>query len=348
MRLGNHSGISKSVAAIVVILIVAAGAGVIAYTSEQPKVTLILYSADAYVAEANYLSGGFTNSSGVQVAPPKSAGSTALAQQIASGDPDDIFISVSKSAVGPTYLKTQSPGWAVAFASDQMAIAYSNATLQSSNANKTISDYEAAVSSNTNQSWSAFFVSLTSGGVKVGISDPNSDPAGYRAWIVLGAAGFAYDVGNETAYANALLQNRANSTAASAADLIAPLQAGQVQFLFIYKSAAVSQHLNLMTLPALVNLGSSSEASFYSKFSYKTSTGVETGGPILLFVTVPVESQHTQDSIQFVSYVIKNSQNMSNFGLTVLSPARIYNSTSVPASLAQLVGAGYAEFSGTL
>ena len=54
---------------------------------------LISWSADAYAPEVTALLNGFSSSTGVQVAPLKSGGSTADASGIAAGAPDDVFVS---------------------------------------------------------------------------------------------------------------------------------------------------------------------------------------------------------------------------------------------------------------
>jgi molybdate/tungstate transport system substrate-binding protein len=135
-----------------------------------------------------------------------------------------------------------------------MVIAYSNATLSSSSGPMVIADFEGAAASNATSDWNKAFTALTSDGVKVGISDPNADPAGLRGWLVLEAAGSIYGNG-EAAYTGAILQTQANVTGSAAANMVAPLQAGQFQFLFIYRSAALAQHLGYLRLDHKVNLG---------------------------------------------------------------------------------------------
>jgi molybdate/tungstate transport system substrate-binding protein len=231
-----------------------------------------------------------------------------------------------------------------------MALAYTNASLQSANAKAVVSAYNSAVVSNTTAAWNNFFSTLSSGSVKIGISDPNADPAGYRAWIVLEAASQAY-AGNQSFFGNRMLSNKGNVTGASAADLVGPLQTGQIQFLFIYKSAAVGDKLNYLQLPDQVNLGNPADSSFYSKFSYTISTGVQKGGLIALFITVPADSTDTADSLQFVVFVVKNSATLlSPFGLVPFRPPQLYstNSTTIPQPLQQLVTQGYLQPSGTL
>jgi molybdate/tungstate transport system substrate-binding protein len=314
---------------------------------------LILYSADAYVNETQTLENAFSTNSGVSMLAPKSAGSSVLGADIGAGDPVSVFVSVSKTAIQNATLGKYYPGWAVAFATDQMALVYANANLQNSAAMAVISSYKTAVTANTTLAWYDFFSNLTSGTVKVGISDPNQDPAGYRAWMVLQAAGAAYDNNVTTYFPGRMLSSASNVTGASAADLVAPLQAGQIQFLFIYKSVATSDKLNVMTLPPQINLGSPTYSGLYSRLSYTIiSNGVpsvETGGVITLWISVPTDSTNLNSSISFVVYVVKNAPTLlANYGLTLYSPAKLFNDSAVPTPIAQLATEGELKPSGVL
>ena len=351
-------------AIIIIVIVIVAGVGAYYYYSSTtpPSSTvtsstmmsstvsspspLILYSADSFVIEASVLENAFTSSTGVMMAPPKSGGSLLLASEIAQGNPVSVFISLSHGAVTAAHLGNQSSGWAIAFASDQMTLAYSNATLQNSAANATVTACTSALAANTTVGWNNCFTMLTSGSVKVGTGNPNADPSGYRGWIVLEAAGQAY-ANNSSFYEDRLISNNGNVTASSAADLIAPLQTGQIQFLWIYKSSAIAHKLNYLQLSGQVNLGDSKFSKFYSQFSYQLANGVETGGVIRLWITVPADSTDTTDSLQFVAFVVKNSPTLlSPYGLLPTTPARLYNSTTVPPLLEQLVSQGYLQPSG--
>jgi molybdate/tungstate transport system substrate-binding protein len=315
-------------------------------SSTIPPKPLILYSADAYVLESAMLEGAFTNSTGIMMAPPKSGGSLLLAQEISQGNPVSVFISVSHGAVTASLLGNESSGWAIAFAADQMALAYSNSSLQNSAASGAVAAYDSAVASNTTAGWNNFFTMVSSGSVKVGFGNPNADPAGYRGWIVLEAAGQAY-ANDSSFFVNRMLSNNGNVTAASAADLVGPLETGQIQFLFIYKSSAIAHKLNYLQLPGQVNLGNAKYSKFYSQFSYKISSGVQKGGVINLWITVPADSTDTTDSLQFVAFVVKKSPMLlSPFGLVPITPAKLYNSTTVPQPLQELVNQGYLQPSG--
>jgi len=320
----------------------------VASTSSSKEAPLVTYSADAYATEVTSLLNGFSSSTGVQVAPVKSGGSTADASAIKAGAPDDVFVSSSLSATSSQYLGNLTANWAIGFATDQLVLAYSNSTTQTAATTNIIGLANAAIKSNASSDWNSFYTALVGGTVKVGISAPAQDPAGLRAWLVLEAAGYLYSGGNQQAYVSSLLSDQDNITAASAADLVAPLQAGDIQFLLTYKSAAISNELNYIALDSHVDLGTPSLGSFYSQFSYTDSAGVTKGAPIVICVTVPLSVVNSGDALQFVQYVVQNAKSLSTFGLVPLAPALLYENTPPPAAIQQLVTQGLIANNGAL
>jgi molybdate/tungstate transport system substrate-binding protein len=330
----------------VVVIVGAAGGVYYEYVvGAKPSKPLLIYSADSYVGESALLGSGFANSTGTPYAAPTSGGSFALAREIAAGSPVDVFVSVSKAALTSQYLQSRAPGWAIAFAADQMVIAYSGAP--QGEAATVLSDFSRAGVSNSTADYNAAFSSLVSGDVKVGIANPSGDPAGLRGWLVLEMAGYLYGGGTND-YVNSIVSNHGNYTGVHASALIAPLQSGTIQFLFLYKSAAVSHGLNYISLPRQVNLGDPTLGSFYATFSYQLPTGPSSGSPILLFVTVPGNATQGANALSFVTYVVQHTSSLTTFGLTVYSPAQLYNSTAIPAQVAALLASGELVRVGTL
>jgi molybdate/tungstate transport system substrate-binding protein len=304
---------------------------------------LLLYSADSQVNESGVLESAFTAQTGIPMATPVSAGSGALAADISAGDPVSVFLSISHSSVSNSDLGTEFPGWAIAFAGDQFDIAYSAATNQSTAGQAVLAAYATASATNTTGAWFDFFNNLTSGAVKVGISNPVADPAGYRGWLALELAGIAYDNNNSQYFVNRTTANNVNVTGASAAAMVPALQSGQIQFLFYYRSAIVSGGLDLLQLPEPVNLGEAIDNSFYGQASYTLPTEVETGSAITLCITVPADSTDPTDSVNFVVFVILNQATLlKSFDLTPFSPAHLYNTTgyTVPAPIVGLLNNG--------
>ncbi len=302
-----------------------------------PQTPISVWVADAYTAEAESLLNAFHNSTGIPILMPKGGGSFGLAREIeteGSSAGVTVFMPVALSA-GTTDLGSYNSGWAIAFVADQLAIAYTNASINNQYAKEALQDAQSG-------NWSGFFEILTSGHVKVGISDPNTDPAGCRAWIVLEIAGYLYQH-NTSYYSGRMLLNQGNVTAPNAAELVPDLTAGNINFLFIYKSAAIAKNLQYIQLPEKLNLGDPAYASFYYNFTYKLATGIAHGSPIYLYITIPKATNNYNEAIQFVIFVVEHSSILAKYGLTPLKPAFLFNTTAVPPQIAQLISEGYLQ-----
>jgi len=312
-------------------------------TSVVTSGPLVSYSADAYATETTSLLTGFTKLTDIPTAPVISGGSNADASAIKAGAPDDVFISSALSATAPSHLGNLSANWAIGFATDQVVVAYSNATMANSAASNVLSLGGTAEKTNATTDWNAFYTALTSGSVKVGISNPVADPGGLRGWLVLEAAGYLYSGGNQSAYVTPLLKSQSNVTGTSSATLVAPLQSGQIQFLLIYRSAAISDGIGYVSLDDHVNLSNVNLAGYYAMFSYTDSAGKTSGAPIVLVVTVPMSSVNTAEALEFVQYLVKNMETLSAYGLVIPKTALLYSSLSSTSELPQAIQALLAQ-----
>ncbi len=333
----------NSITAILVAIImvgVAAYAGIHYLSGSGSGSPLLVYSADAYVQESNYYLNSYHNATGSPVLNAKGGGSFTAAREIGQGDPSNVFISVALQSYNQSYLGSRYSGWAVAFASDQLVLAYSNAT-DTSTVNSIVSGLNSALSRNSTTEFYNAFSNLTSGKVKVGISDPASDPAGLRGWISLEIAGNLYANGNQSYFTSQLTKNGGLSNSSSAAQLVSPLVSGQIQFLFIYKSAAISKGLSYVSLPAKMNFGELSLASYYSSYSYNTTSGTGHGSAIMLYVTsLANNSAMAGESLNFTAYVFEHGSYMSSFGLLPLSKPVLYSDVAPPQVIQQMVNSG--------
>jgi molybdate/tungstate transport system substrate-binding protein len=357
VRMFHSKAIGSMIIAIVVVVIVlVAGAGYYVYyniksntfsttdtamtTSTSSATALLLYTADAYANESMLLDSGFTSSTHIPITIAQDAGASALAALISAGDPVSVFLSVAHNTVENNSLGSEFPGWAIAFAGDQMGIAYSSATNSTGGGRQVLASYLAAEATNTTRAWYNFFDNLTSGSVKVGISNPNVDPAGFRAWMVLQLAGIEY-VGNRSYFVDRMIGN--NITGVSAAALVPALDTGNIQFLFIYRSDIGVSGLGLIQLANSINLGNPSYNALYSQASYTITSGTETGSAIELWLSVPKDTNNLNESVDFVVYVLQNFQTvLKNYDLVSFSPANLYNDTgyTVPAPIVSLLSSG--------
>ena len=223
-----------------------------------------------------------------------------------------------------------------------MVLAYSNSTTQTAATNNIIGLAKTAMSSNATSDWNNFFTALVSGTVKVGISAPTQDPGGLRGLARPRSCRIPLFQRQPAGLRRHAPERPGQRDRSSAADLVAPLQAGDIQFLFIYKSAATTDGLNLHHPEPHVNLGTASLASFYSKFSYTDSAGVTKGRPIVICITIPLSVVNTAEALQFVPYVVKNANSLATFGLVPLSPCLLYENTPPPVAIQALITQGLA------
>ena len=142
-----------------------------------------------------------------------------------------------------------------------------------------------------------------------------------------------------SAYVSPLLKAQGNVTGTSSAALVAPLQSGQIQFLLIYKSAAISDGIGYVSLDDHVNLANASLAGYYAMFSYTDSAGKTSGAPIVLVVAVPLSSVNTAEALEFVQYLVKNMGSLSAYGLVIPQTALLYSSLSSTSELPQAIQA---------
>ncbi len=331
---------------LVAVILIAVGAGI---ELDKPATGLVVYSADAYVAEADALISNFHNATGIAVEPAKGGGSYSLAGEISQGVPASVFISVALSTYTEASLGPRYSGWAMAFASDQLVLAY--AGNQNSTVQNIVSLFLRAESaSNTLQRDAAFrsaFLNLTSGNVTVGISNASSDPAGLRAYLSLEIAGALYE-NNRSFFLERLVKNNAVRSDSNAAELVSPLQSGNIGFLYIYRSAAFSKELDYVELPGQLSFGNTSMTGFYSGFHYNTTAGEQSGAPIYLYATALANGTDPAASLEFVSYIPGNDSFLSAYGLSPLEKPILFNNTIPPASIAALASEGRLVYGGPI
>ncbi|GAB6073950.1 tungstate ABC transporter substrate-binding protein WtpA [Nautilia lithotrophica] len=137
-------------------------------------------------------------------------------------------------------------------------------------------------------------------GVKVGHSNPNLDPCGYRSILVVKLAGIYYNkpnfynklFGYGDYYTNGEEKTKKVIVRPKETDLLGLLEAGAFDYLFIYKSVAKQHKLKYINLPSQINLGSKKYANYYKQVNFKI-TGkkpgtfiVKQGAPMIYGITI--------------------------------------------------------------
>ncbi|MBL7221471.1 MAG: tungstate ABC transporter substrate-binding protein WtpA [Phycisphaerae bacterium] len=158
----------------------------------------------------------------------------------------------------------------------------------------------------TSKNWTDI---LLADGVIFGRADPNRDPCGYRTVMTIQLAekklkrpGLAAEMLNKAGQ-----QIRPKET-----DLLSLLEAGEIDYLFIYRSVARQHKLKTLLLSDEVNLKSPELADLYKTATVKV-TGktpgefiTKTGGPMVYSVTIPKGAPNRKAAEAYVAFLLSD------------------------------------------
>jgi molybdate/tungstate transport system substrate-binding protein len=172
-----------------------------------------------------------------------------------------------------------------------------------------------------------------------GRSDPNRDPCGYRTEMTFQLAERYYGIPNlarELSKKGGDKYIRPKET-----DLLALLEAGEIDYLFIYRSVAMQHGLEFITLPDEINLKSAELGELYATASV-TVTGrrpgetlERTGTPMIYGVTIPKGAQNREAAEAWVALLLSHTGRdiMSRNGQPPITPALTDNFDGLPEKL---------------
>jgi len=175
---------------------------------------------------------------------------------------------------------------------------------------------------------------LAQPGVRIGRSNPAADPSGYQTLQMLQLANRYYH--DPKLSASVLKNSPAASVAETETSLLAALQSGQIDYLAIYKSNALEEHLKYIALPPQINLSDPAMAAAYRKVTIQAgSLGTLTAKPIIYGLTIPANAPSAALGQKFISFVLspQGQAIMRGNGFAVLSPALASSQDKVPAAL---------------
>jgi molybdate/tungstate transport system substrate-binding protein len=221
----------------------------------------------------------------------EAAGSTRCARKIIDlNKPCDIMASADYKVIDKLLI----PGharWNIRFATNQLVLCYTEKSRCAKEINA--------------QNW---YEILQRKGVVWGHSDPNLDPCGYRALMVLQLAEQYYK--KPELYKNLISSRPQENIRPKSVELISLLQTGHMDYAWEYLSVAVQHGLKYVTLPDEVNLGNYQYDNLYEKAIVKV-TGKEPGtymqikGKSVTYgVTLLNNSPNREAAIVFLQYLL--------------------------------------------
>jgi tungstate ABC transporter binding protein WtpA len=211
---------------------------------------------------------------------------------------------------------------------------------------------------------------LTTPGVQFGLADPRFDATGYRALMVLQLAQRRYrddhlfaDVtvgrfsppitesssGGRDVIDVPQLLGPVSGTGlvlrGASIELVALLEAGDLDCAFEYESVARQHHLPFVALPAQIDLGSRRYAADYARVAvaiafqrFASVTPVFVGAPIAYAVTIPRSARNPAQAARFIAFLLgpRGRAILAANYQPAVTPALVDHYDKLPAALRPL------------
>jgi molybdate/tungstate transport system substrate-binding protein len=257
----------------------------------------------------------------------EAAGSRDCARKVSDHlKPCDILASADYTVID-TLIVPEFADYNIRFATNEMAIAYTGRSLRADEFNIS--------------SWADV---LLMEGVAVGRADPNRDPCGYRTVLTCKLAEKYYE---REGLAEAILTKDGDRyIRPKETDLLALLEAGEIDYLFIYRSVAEQHGLEYLLLPDEINLKTAEHADFYATATCEV-TGkkpgdpniVKKGGAMVYSVTIPKNSENPEAAMAWLLTLLSPEGRaiMEQQGQPFIDPPICEQHHMLPANLKEIV-----------
>jgi molybdate/tungstate transport system substrate-binding protein len=342
MRKISEKGLIKIQSVIIGAVIAVALAGGFWYywSANTGKVVLKVFCAGSLTLPLEEIKSKFeTDHANVEVQVEPS-GSVAAVQKITESDKlADVLASADFTLI-PSMMMPDYADWCIRFAKNRMVLAYTDNSRYADEINST--------------NW---YEILQRTDVKWAFSNPNMDPCGYRAPMVIQLAELEY--GDNMIFDNLVVNNSAITATEEdgvyqittpeelnpdttrlkirdkSVELVSMLQEGGIDYAWEYMSVAKQHDLNYLELPETIDLSTVTYTETYKKVEVQTTSENIVGKPIVYGVTVPTNALNRELGEQFVIYMINEyGQNVFlDMGQPPIVPAKTENMDNIPESL---------------
>jgi molybdate/tungstate transport system substrate-binding protein len=260
----------------------------------------------------------------------EAAGSQKCARKIIDlKKPCDIMASADYKVIDKLLIPSYAD-WNIRFATNQLVLCYTDKSKYATEVNA--------------KNW---YEILQRKGVIWGHSDPNLDPCGYRALMVLQLAEQYYK--KPGLYDQAVGNRPKENIRPKSVELVSLLQTGNMDYAWEYLSVAVQHGLNYILLPDEINLGNYQFDEFYSQAVVKVSgkqpgTFMDMkGGSVTYGVTMIKNAPNAKAATAFLQHMLDPQGGLKvlkDMGQPPFLPCRVPTQTmkaSLPAPLRGLV-----------
>ncbi|MBC7791368.1 MAG: tungstate ABC transporter substrate-binding protein WtpA [Anaerolineae bacterium] len=291
---------------------------------EPGESVLVVYNAGSLARPLRAALDSFVTREKV-VVEQESAGSLETARKLTELGKIPDIIALADYEVFPQLLMPEFATWYMLFAQNRMVIAYTD---RSKHANEI-----------TPANW---WEVLLKPGVETGRSEPALDPAGYRTLLVFQLAERHY---HKRGLEGRLMQSTpARNIRPKEVDLVALLQAGELDYAWEYESVARAAGLRFVQLPHEIDLGSPGDSAFYGQASVRVpgktprDTITFRGEPIVYAFSIPIGAPHPAVAERFARYLMTDGKAVLRLNHLPALERPVMVGKRAPASISVLAG----------
>lgn len=261
--------------------------------AQQPTGPLVVFNAGSLAAPFRAALAEFQRRYPGIEPRQESSGSLEAARKLTELNRIPDLIGVADSAVIPSLLIPTHAIWFLTFARNAMVLVYTDRSTGAAEINGT--------------NW---WEILLRSGVRTGRSDPALDPNGYRTLFVTQLAERHYHHPGLAARLLAAMPPRYMRP--KEADLVALVQAGELDYAFSYRSIALTTGLHSVSLPVEVDLSDPALAAEYARASVRLpgrtraahdSMAIQ-GAPIVYALTIPEQATNPVAARAFARFLL--------------------------------------------
>ena len=252
----------------------------------------------------------------------EAAGSRTCARKISDMKrPCDIMASADYTVINELLIPEYAD-WNIKFARNEMCIVYHKNSRMANVINKD-NWYKILLDENT-----AF-----------GRADPNADPCGYRAVLTSKLAEKFY---KNPGLAEKILNKDKKYIRPKETDLLALLESGNIDYIFLYRSVGQQHKLKCLILPDEINLKSTKFTNYYKEVTVEI-TGkkpgefiTKKGAPMVYGITIPKNALNRKAALIFLDFVLSKDNGLKiieEMGQTSAIPSISQTYNSIPEIL---------------
>ncbi len=250
----------------------------------------------------------------------EAAGSVASARKITDLHRScDIFASADYKVIDEMLIPEYA-NFNIKFAGNEMAIVYTAHSKYANDINQ--------------ENW---YDILLKKDVAYGRSNPDNDPCGYRTVLVAKLAEKYYDL---PGFADKLLAKDQKYIRPKETDLLALLESGNLDYIFLYRSVAQQHHLKYLLLPDSINLKKFALKDYYSSVETqirgkkKGETIVKKGAPMVYGITLLKDAEKNALALKFMDFILSDGMKiMEENGQSSLVPETTDTYDKIPEPL---------------